>query len=214
MVGQTQLDRDSSGVVNMVRGEPEVSAGQGRDRNRERLQQNGDDEIKSISERVQQNRDSKHAFTCRYKKGALLNFYSETGKLLNSCERAGTSHQCHYRWLREDDVYAAEFEEAQVMAADKFEGDIVHRGFERDRPSDLLAMFHMKKLRPEYRDNFTIDINHTHTISVDDAKQGIAYLLQRNPNLIEQVQGLDTDIVDVECETDPPGPPNEITCDE
>jgi len=165
---------------------------------------------KQVSERVQQGRDSKHAFTCRYKKGALLNFYAETGKLLDSCERAGTSHQCHYRWLQEDGVYASEFEQAQIMAADKFEGDIVHRAFERDKPSDLLAMFHMKKLRPEYRDNFTIDINHKHELSIEDAMQGIAALLQRNPKLIEQVQGLDQDIIDVTPQQDRVGPPNGV----
>lgn len=169
---------------------------------------------KLVSDRVQQNRDSKLLFTCRHKKGAMLQLYALSGKLLESCKRVGVTSQCHYYWLKSDDVYAAEFVQAKEMAADKFEGDIVHQGYEVEKPNALLAMFHMKMLRPEYRDNHTIDVNLKHTITVEDARKEIEALVLRNPGLLKLVGpdpiyiDTDDDVIDVEPETEGVGPPN------
>jgi hypothetical protein len=103
-------------------------------------------------------------------KRAVLEIYSELGRIGESCKAAGVSRGSHFYWLRRDRKYAAAFEMAKKMALDVFVDEVHRRAFHGyDHPlsyegkltgdtvkmySDNLAMFAVKKLDPEYRDNF------------------------------------------------------------
>jgi len=153
-------------------------------------------------------------FTSKGKKYKYLAAFARSGRAGHSARQAGVSEGAHYFWLKEDEDYVDDFKFARELANDKLEGDIVYRGFDKDKPSDLLAMFHMKMLRPEYRDNYSIDIKHTHTINADDARAQIAALVERNPKLLGLVHRHEEEVIEAEYE-EGVGPPNEVDkCDQ
>ena len=98
----------------------------------------------------------------------LINF-ALSGQVLKSCEAAGIHWTTHYGWKKRNKKYLAAFEIAEQIAADFMEDEIHRRAFDGiDHPvtyegkitdtykvySDNLAMFRLKKARPEYRDNY------------------------------------------------------------
>ena len=98
----------------------------------------------------------------------LINF-ALTGQILKSCEAAGIHWTTHYGWKKRNKKYLAAFQIAEQIAADFMEDEIHRRAFDGiDHPvtyegkitdsykvfSDNLAMFRLKKLRPEYRDSY------------------------------------------------------------
>jgi hypothetical protein len=120
-------------------------------------------------ERKEASKNPFHAIAHKQKR-AVLEVYSELGRIGESCKAAGVSRGSHYHWLRRDRKYAAAFEMAKKMALDVFVDEIHRRAFHGyDHPlsyegkltgdtvknySDNLAMFAVKKLDPEYRDNW------------------------------------------------------------
>ena len=160
-------------------------------------------------------REDKSHFVSRGKKLKYLVAFCKCARHDWSALASGVVTRTHYDWLRDDPDYVTDFEAAKEAGTGSLENKIIHRGFYADNPNALLAIFQMKKLNHEYRDNFSVDINHKHELSVTDAMQGIAALLQRNPKLIDEVQGMlsidDQDIIDVTCEQTGVGPPNDIT---
>ena len=105
------------------------------------------------------------------KKKAFLAAFFQIGQIGKACEIAMISRGLHYFWMKKDEKYLKAFHEAQDMAAD-YLIDILHEratvGTEHvvtyegricDRykiPSDLLLMFVLKRLRPEFRDSFNL----------------------------------------------------------
>jgi hypothetical protein len=100
---------------------------------------------------------------------AFLIAFAVSGQVLKSSEVAGVHWTTHYFWKKRSPKYLEAFHMAEQIAADFMEDEIHRRAFEGiDKPvtwrgeitdtykefSDLLAMFRLKKLRPEYRDSF------------------------------------------------------------
>ena len=86
---------------------------------------------------------------------------------------AGIDRGTHYDWLRKDPEYRAQFEAAQVQAADRLEDEAVRRAYEGvERPvtvagkrelvrkySDTLLIFLLKGLRPaKYRERYDVAV--------------------------------------------------------
>ena len=67
------------------------------------------------------------AFACKGKKRAVLRLYAKTGRIIDACEMAGVTHQCHYKWLKTDPIYAEDMDAAREMVADKLEQEIWRR---------------------------------------------------------------------------------------
>jgi hypothetical protein len=106
------------------------------------------------------------------KKKAFLVAFSRSGRVIDSCNAVGIHWTTHYHWKKHDKKYLAAFQMAEQIAADFMEDEIHRRAFDGiDHPvtyegkitdtykeySDNLAMFRLKKLRPEYRDNFSMN---------------------------------------------------------
>jgi hypothetical protein len=106
------------------------------------------------------------------KKRAFLEHFARSGRVMQSCEAAGIHFTTHYHWKKHDKKYLAAVEQAEQIAADFMEDEIHRRAFDGfDHPvtyegritdtykeySDNLAMFRLKKLRPEYRDSFSMN---------------------------------------------------------
>jgi hypothetical protein len=108
-------------------------------------------------------------FTLSAKQRAFLTAYTQGGTTSTAADLSGVSRRIHWYWLEQPE-YAAAFAKAQQMAGDLAEDEVYRRAFVGyEKPityegeitghytcySDLLAMFHLKGLRPhKYRDNF------------------------------------------------------------
>lgn len=106
------------------------------------------------------------------KRRAFLRAFSRIGRYVKAAKAAKINLDCHYYWLKKDKAYAVAFELARQMAGDRAEDEVHRRAFEGwdhpvihqgaitthyKQPSDLLAIFHLKGLRPEkYRDSAPI----------------------------------------------------------
>ena len=103
------------------------------------------------------------------KKKAFLAAFSQLGQIGRACETAMISRGLHYFWLKKDEKYQKAFSEAERIASDHLidvlheratvgaEHVISYEGKITDTykvPSDLLLMFALKRLRPEFRDSY------------------------------------------------------------
>lgn len=107
------------------------------------------------------------------KTGAFLAAFRATASVTKAAAAAKIERCLHYRWLKEDRQYAAEFERAKDEAAQTLEDEAVRRAVEgTQRPvfyrgkacgvireySDTLLQFLLKGFRPEkYRERATIE---------------------------------------------------------
>ncbi len=115
----------------------------------------------------------------------------------------GAARLCHINpslhryWKKLDPKYAKAFEEATEMLCDMAEGEVYRRGIQGweeplafqgqltghkiKRYSDNLAMFYLKRYRPEFRDNYQVQVSgkviHEHKHEFDAA--GFAQLFQQ-----------------------------------
>ena len=95
--------------------------------------------------------------------------YAATGEIQSAAPLAGCSWPAHYKWLEFSPNYRQAFEKAKEMFGDFLESEVFKRAFTgEDRPiwskgaiigsykhkSDILAMFALKGLKPQYRDSF------------------------------------------------------------
>lgn len=84
-------------------------------------------------------------------KRAFLITFASTGHLRNTAKVTGTGTQLHYYWMRTDPAYADAFREAKRMAGEYLVDCAVERATHAERPSDLLLIFLIKGILPEYR---------------------------------------------------------------
>jgi hypothetical protein len=89
-----------------------------------------------------------------------------------ACEKAGYARRCVYRWRKDDPAFAAQWAEAQQIAADLLEEEADRRGRdgydeavffrgekcgEKRKYSDALLLARLKAIRPEqYREKITM----------------------------------------------------------
>lgn len=138
-------------------------------------------------------------FASRGKKYKYLAAFARCGRNGKAARIAGVSEGAHYYWLKDDPVYAEDWGFARHLATVKLEDTLVYEGYEAEKKNPLLAMFVMKKLDPSYRDNFTVEHKHTHTLDAQEAVQEIGALLQRNPGLVSLMPvAQDMDVIDAE----------------
>ena len=117
-----------------------------------------DDKSKRAMDRVKQ-----------HKKRTMLDTFAQLANIGEACKVAEISRASHYRWMHNDEDYAAAFREAELMASDVLidelhrratvgaEHVVTYEGKITDRykiPSDLCLIFALKRLRPEFRDNY------------------------------------------------------------
>lgn len=111
-----------------------------------------------------------HEFDNPKKNEMIVAFVDNGGRIARAAKTVHISRATHYKWLREDPVYAEIFNEAKEYAADMLEGEAIRRAFEGvEEPvfyqgkrvdtvrkfSDLLLIFMLKGLRPhKFRDNY------------------------------------------------------------
>ena len=166
-------------------------------------------------------------FKSRGRKLAMCQAYARSGQVIKSCAKVGITHVTHYRWLESDPIYAADWEVAGALVTERLEDSMMARAVDGwDEPtgwyrgvaggtvtrySDNLAMFVAKGRRPDrYRENYSVDVRHTHAIDADGARQQLAALIERSPELASVVRGLlpTSDPIDAECvEVEGGGPP-------
>jgi len=106
------------------------------------------------------------------KKERFLTAFRELASISAAARSTKIARSEHYRWMREDEDYAAQFGESQEVAADALEDEAVRRAKEgTQRPvfqggklvgkireySDTLLIFLLKAARPKkYRDKFIV----------------------------------------------------------
>jgi hypothetical protein len=106
-----------------------------------------------------------------FKKRKFLAAFAKTGQIAKAEKRAKVSWQSHYNWLEKDPDYKLAFARARDIFGDAVDGamfDSVMNGDERvvtyegeitakyRQKSDILRIFALKGLNPEYRDNFNV----------------------------------------------------------
>jgi len=92
------------------------------------------------------------------KKRLFLLDYAKSGNVWQAAKHAGISRAIHYVWLEADAEYKRKVEDAKQDACDVIDAEIRKRATRKKAPSDTLLIFHAKKLMPEYRDNYRVDL--------------------------------------------------------
>jgi hypothetical protein len=106
------------------------------------------------------------------KKRAFLAAFCRIGQIEKASRKAKVHWTSHYRWLEIDPVYAQAFERARKIVADRMEGSLIDSTLHGDdkvityegkitgtykQKSDIIRIFMMKGMKPEYRDNFLLN---------------------------------------------------------
>lgn len=110
------------------------------------------------------------------KQRRFLFAYVGTGQVSGAAKVCCILWTTHYDWLHKDANYAKAYDKAREMFADFAEGEVFQRAFfgeektktrvmvngdviteKHKQKSDILAMFALKGLRPQYRDNWQIN---------------------------------------------------------
>lgn len=84
---------------------------------------------------------------------AFLKALAIEGVVTYACDQARVSKMQVYRVRNSDPEFAQQWNDAIDSAADTLESEVRRRAF---AGSDLLLMFLMKKMRPEFREKVTI----------------------------------------------------------
>jgi hypothetical protein len=141
------------------------------------------------------------------KKTGFLDAFSKLGQIGKACEVAMISRGTHYFWMKKDEKYLKAFHEAEQMAADYLidvlheratvgaEHVISYEGQITDRykiPSDLCLIFALKRLRPEFRDNFLVNnFNGPTQLNVNHSTTTIDPLAQKDSFAQDQAEAWD-----------------------
>lgn len=113
------------------------------------------------------------------RKARFLKEFVKCGTIGVAAERAGTTRERHYHWLKEDPVYAENWRLAVEDAADMLEAEAIHRAVdgetvtiydkdgnvvrEEQKKSDaLLAMLLKAWKRDKYADRIDVNQQHLH----------------------------------------------------
>jgi transposase len=108
-----------------------------------------------------------HAIEHPKKKAFLWAVVETGGSIRRAAELAQVSYTTHYNWLRQDSAYLKAYRVADKLAGDTLVDHVVERATRRKKPSDLLLMFATKAKRPEYRDNFQMNIDNRKVVLLD-----------------------------------------------
>ena len=85
------------------------------------------------------------------RQATFIEALSEHGTVRAACRAADIERVTYYKWIKE----FPEFKEACEASIENFVDDLEEQGFLRAKDkSDLLLMFHLKRFRPQYRDNY------------------------------------------------------------
>jgi len=105
-------------------------------------------------------------------KRKYLAAYARTGNVKAAAKVAGCDWRNHYWWLERDAEFKQALEKSKEIAGDILEGQIfdaamngdvvpiIDKGVitgEYNKKSDVLRIFMLKGLKPQYRDNFSIN---------------------------------------------------------
>jgi hypothetical protein len=95
-----------------------------------------------------------------------------------------------YSWLRLDQEFKEQYEQAKTRALDRLQGVL----WEQAEKNPLLLMFTLKRHIPEYRDSFKIDVTHT----VNDSSLDLSKLSTSELELFLELQrkASSVDVVD------------------
>jgi hypothetical protein len=81
----------------------------------------------------------------------------DIGTVAGAAQVAGVDRSMHYTWLETDPTYPSRFEHAHQAMIDSIVADL--RRMARSNP--VPAMFLLKRHRPEYRDNYKVEHEHS-----------------------------------------------------
>lgn len=84
--------------------------------------------------------------------------YEKHGIVAQAAKHAKVSRETHYVWMETDPDYRAASERAKQDSIDAIEAEIRKRATRRKSPSDTLLIFLAKKLNPEFRDNYKVEL--------------------------------------------------------
>ena len=100
----------------------------------------------------------KDPITTAAKKRLFLLDFAQHGNVWHAAKRAKIDRQTHYNWLESDEKYKRAFDQAKQDAIDAIEDEIRRRATRKKAPSDTLLIFYAKKLNPEFRDNYKVEV--------------------------------------------------------
>jgi hypothetical protein len=87
--------------------------------------------------------------------------------LIAAIRGAGLHHCTHYEWLKTDEWYKAEFDDAQEEVAQFLEDEAINRATRTVDPSDTMLIFVLKGARPEkYRDRHDVTSKLTGDVTI------------------------------------------------
>lgn len=126
----------------------------------------------AIQDVVDQSRSIPEFKSLNRRQRRFLMAYAGAGQILKAATLASIPWGQHYRWVYSDELYKQAWEKTRDIWGDHLESEIFRRAYEgEDKPiiregniigvykqkSDVLAMFALKGLKPQYRDNFQIN---------------------------------------------------------
>jgi hypothetical protein len=106
------------------------------------------------------------------KKRAFLAAFCRIGQIEKASRKAKVHWSSHYRWLETDPVYVQAFKRAWRIVADRLEGSLIDSALNGDekvvtyegeitntykQKSDIIRIFMLKGLKPQYRDTFNLN---------------------------------------------------------
>lgn len=100
-----------------------------------------------------------------------------------AAEAAGISYRTSFNWRNTDPAFAEAWDEAQEVAIERLETRVYEQAMQDEQP--LRQFFVLKRFRPEYRDNYRIEIT-----------GGLELLAA--PELLRRLEAREAEIIDVE----------------
>lgn len=91
-----------------------------------------------------------------HKKETFLRAYRKLGGKALACEATGISRSTQWRWEKDDERFRNDVLDVEELDTEELEAVARQRAVEK---SDLLTMFILKKRKPEYRDNSSLEIS-------------------------------------------------------
>ena len=119
-------------------------------------------ETQPIKDQEQDVADTGNGHIVASKKQAFLAVYAQTGNLSEAAKAVGMHRNTHYRWLREDEDYAAAYEAAQFEVGDTLEAEAIRRA---NAGSDTLLIFLLKGFKPDkYKERISSSVEHKNRV--------------------------------------------------
>lgn len=127
-------------------------------------------------------------FSHPYKR-AFLTAYAERGTARAAAKAAGITYRCHKYWVDGDPEYAAAFEEAKALFADRLEDHLFDLSDQATPQYAVPLIVALKGARPEkYKDNPTTIIDNSQHVHLH-ADQALPALREALRKARQEVQG-------------------------